>query len=209
MTDLRAAVARYIELGLRPIPMWGVDGAGRCRCGGYDARTRKPCNAGKHSPHEVEQNWKSRRYGVADFDLDDNVAVALGPYRPGQWLVCLDVDGPEAASVFFPELPPTMLQQSPRGRHLFYTVAEYAPLGNWVDCLATKYGPSRTGIDVRYARGRINVAPSVSAFGAYTWVSRLGDPAPLPASVMHRILDERRRRGLPVESHWHRDGKRP
>ena len=116
-------------------------------------------------------------------------------------------DGPEPVESFFGVLPPTMLQRSPRGRHLFYTVPAFAPLGNWVDCLATKH-QTGTGVDIRYARGKINVAPSKSAFGSYEWLSRCGDPAPLPASVLAIIEHSRRRRQLPIQRRWDRGSKR-
>lgn len=200
-------VRHYLALDLRPMPMWGVTESGACLCGGWGQRRDRPCNPGKHS--QDEEAWKAgRAYGPDDFSERDNVAIALGPYRAGLWLVCLDVDGPLPAEHFFPELPATMTQLSPRGRHLFYTVPAYTALGNWVDCLATK-DVTGTAVDVRYARGRINVAPSRSAFGAYRWSSRLGDPAPLPWSVLQTIESSRRRRGLPVHAQWQRDGKRP
>lgn len=200
-------VQRYTALGLRPLPMWGVTAKGECLCGGWGQRRGVPCNPGKHS--RDEESWKNGRdYAAPDFTESDNVAIALGPWQYDRWLVCLDVDGATPASAFFPDLPPTMTQESPRGRHLFYSVPPYTPLGNWVDCLQTKYAGG-TGIDIRYARGRINVAPSKSAFGEYAWVSRLGDPAPLPTSVLDIIESSRRRRGLPIQQVWQRSGKRP
>jgi hypothetical protein len=201
------AAQHYIDQGFRVIPMWGVDPHGRCCCGGT-LPTGKPCNAGKHCPDIVEEMWKDgHRFTAGHFLRQDNIAIALGPWQPGKWLVCLDFDGPAEPSSFFRDLPPTRSQKSPRGQHLFFAVREYEPLGNWVDCLQTKY-TSGTGVDVRYARGKINVAPSRSAFGRYEW-KEWCDPAELPVSVIHRILSERRRRGLPVLKRWEREGKRP
>lgn len=198
---IRDAVAFYRERGLRPIPMFGTHPDGRCRCGGHD------CNAGKHALDESEP-WKDgREYYPSDFEQTDNIAIALGPWSGNGWLVCLDVDGPGDIGTLLPALPPTLTQRSPRGQHLFFTVPAYTALGNYVDCLKTKYTMG-TGVDVRYARGKINVAPSRSAFGAYEW-QPWRDLAALPWQVIDRILNERKRRGLPVESRWDRGRKRP
>lgn len=197
----RDAVRRYIDFGLRPMPMWGVDFRGQCLCGSAD------CRAGKHS--RDEESWKhGKAYCAHDFAEHDNVAVALGPWRPDAWLVCFDCDGTIDPTRFFPfPLPPTLTQKSPRGLHLFFSVRPYEPLGNWVDVFETKYSLGYA-LDVRYARGRINVAPSRTSFGTYDWLD-WREPAPLPESALQRILSERRRRGLPVESRWDRGGKRP
>jgi len=203
MTDstVRESVARYLTRGLRPIPMFGTYPDGSCHCGGTE------CNAGKHAKDDAEP-WKDgARHTPEDFGEQDNVAIALGPWRPGEWLVCLDFDGPDRPEVFFPDLPETLEQTSPRGHHLFFTVEEFAPLGNWVDALATKH---RTGsaVDVRYARGKVNVAPSKTAFGAYEWTLWRA-PARLPGWVIDELLDSRRGRGLPVARIWERKGKQP
>lgn len=196
------AVRFYAGQGLRPIPMWGVHPDGRCLCGGHD------CNAGKHAKDEREP-WKDgRAYGHEHehFVPEDNIAIALGPWK-ADWLMCLDFDGPADPSTFFLGLPETLTQKSPRGQHLFFSVRPYAPLGNWVDCLGTKTVRG-TGVDIRFARGKINVAPSRSAFGKYEW-REWREPAPLPEHIIQTILGDRRRRGLPVESRWDRKGKRP
>ena len=202
---LRAAVQNYIEHGFRPVPMWGVDPSGVCGCGGLDARGN-PCRAGKHSPEPVESDWKERRYGPEDFGPGMNVALALGPWQPGRWLVCLDFDGVESDVPFF-SLPPTLTQKSPRGLHLFFTVPEFEPLGNWNDVFRTKHQDG-VALDIRYARGRINVAPSLTPFGRYHW-QNWREPAPLPPEVPERIYDDRRARGLPVLASWDRGLKGP
>lgn len=205
---VRAAIQQYLERGFRPIPMYGVDACGGCLCGGILPGGRE-CNAGKHARDDREP-WKDgREYGPEDFADEDNVAIALGPWRPDRWLVCLDIDGHDSATPFFPglDLPRTLSQKSPKGLHLFFAVRPYAPLGNWVDAFATKYLDGYA-LDVRYARGKINVAPSRSAVGSYRWLD-WREPAELPESAIDTILDERRRRGLPVAETWERGGKAP
>lgn len=205
---IRDAVARYLAQGLSPIPMWGVDPEGHCRCGGL-LPDGKPCRAGKHSPPHVESAWKETRYAPGDFSEDDNVAVALGPWKPGSWLVCLDFDGlpPEADGTPFFRLPPTLTQKSPRGLHVFFTVPEWEPLGNWVDVFQTKHEDD-VALDIRYARGRINVAPSRNSWGEYRWLD-WREPVPLPSEVPERIYDSRRARGLEVLTAWNRGAKSP
>lgn len=203
---IEADVARYISYGFRPIPMWGVDSEGACRCGGF-LPNGSPCRPGKHSPEPIETEWKERRYTPADFTEGQNVALALGPWKPGKWLVCLDYDGVDGREVPFFTLPPTLTQKSPRGLHLFFTVPEFEPLGNWTDVFRTKHEDG-VALDIRYARGRINVAPSRTAFGGYHWLD-WREPAPLPPEVTGRIYDTRRARGLPVLDSWDRGAKMP
>lgn len=205
--QVRDWAQRYFDFGLRPMPMWGLDEQGRCRCGGR-LPDGKECRAGKHS--RDEDSWKNNPdWGFfQDFSAQDNIAIALGPWRPNAWLVCLDCDGTVDPTRFFPfPLPPTLMQKSPRGLHLFFAVRPYEPLGNWVDVFETKHSFGYA-LDVRYARGRINVAPSRTSFGTYEWLD-WREPAPLPDFALQRIMSERRRRGLPVESRWDRGGKRP
>ena len=199
---VRQAVEFYLSVGLRPMPMYGiVDGA--CACGSFD------CRAGKHAPPAVEDTWKEgAEFGPDDFAPGDNIAVALGPWGGSDdWIVCLDLDGPFPVESYGWQLPPTLEQKSPRGRHLFFSVPPYAPLGNWVDCFQTKYTEG-SALDLRYARGRVNVAPSRTLHGTYEWV-RFQEPAPLPDAVTDTILNRRVERGLPVQWEWHRNGKRP
>lgn len=201
-TGIREAVELYTSVGFRPMPMHGVrDGA--CACGGSE------CRPGKHAPAWVEDTWKEgAEFGPADFNPGDNVALALGPWGGSDgWLVCLDCDGPFDVDGYLWGLPETLEQRSPRGRHLFYEVRPYAPLGNWVDVFETKYSHG-AALDVRYARGRINVSPSETLFGGYEW-HRFREPAELPESALDVILDRRRERGLPVQHTWDRGSKRP
>jgi hypothetical protein len=197
------AVAFYCSVGMRPLPMFGVTGD-RCNCGLPEGE----CRPGKHATPEVESTWKEgAEFGPGDFTERDNIAVALGPWGGSDdWLVCLDLDGPFPVEQYI-ELPTTLEQKSPRGRHLFFTVPAFAPLGNWVDCFLTKYTEG-SALDIRYARGRINVAPSRTLHGGYEW-AEFREPAPLPQAAIDVILGRRVERGLPVQWEWHRDGKRP
>lgn len=205
--NVREHVQRYLERGFYPMPMWGVDGAGRCLCGGK-LPDGKECRPGKHAPELIEGLWKDRpRFSPVDFREEDNVALALGPWQRGEWLVCLDMDGPGDPSLLVGPLPPTLTQASPRGRHYFFTVRAFEALGNWSDAFLTKYSRGYA-LDIRYARGRINVAPSRTAFGTYRWENDL-EPAPLPRSAINAIHNERRRRNLPVTASWDRGGKAP
>lgn len=199
--NVRDAVKAYSAFGLRCVPLFGVQG-GKCLC---NSPTCKPRDHGKHEPPATEGQWKDGRiFGPESFQPTDNVAVALGPWRPGKWLVCLDFDGTKIPSKLLPGLPETLTQSSPRGIHLFFSVPEFEPLGNWVDCLSTR--ESGAQLDLRYARGRIVVSPSRGASGKYEWLN-FKLPEPLPASALNAIYSNRRRRGLPVLSHWDRGEK--
>lgn len=200
--SVRSAVEFYLSIGLRPMPMWGVTETA-CRCGLFD------CRPGKHAQPEVEETWKEgREFAVDDFTEDDNIAIACGPWGGSEdWLVCLDLDGPFPVEQYLGALPPTLEQTSPRGRHLFFTVPAFTPLGNWVDCFLTKYTDG-SALDIRYARGRVNVAPSRTLHGTYTW-GEFREPAPLPQEAIAAVLDRRVERKLPVQWEWDRGAKRP
>lgn len=199
---LHEAVARYIAMGLRPVPLHGVDGNG-CRCREPQCKTR---DHGKHAPNGIEDMWKGGfRFRPRDFLEGNNVALAMGPWDGGDdWLVCLDVDGIMSLVPRLGPLPATLEAKSPRGVHMIYRVPAFAPLGNYVDVFNTKPGPA---LDIRYARGRIVVAPSRNAFGAYEWTN-LVKPVALPEHVIDVILSHRRARGLDVQHTWDRGSKR-
>ncbi len=198
------AVRAYTARGFRCVPLYGVDQHGNCMCGNPQC---KPRDHGKHEPPETIDQWKDgRTFGPEDFRETDNVAIALGPWKPGKWLVCLDMDGTDTPATFFPGLPPTLTQKSPRGLHLFFSVPEFEPLGNWVDVYSTRNAGFQ--LDLRYARGRIVVAPSRGATGAYEWTDWRA-PVPLPSSALSAIYGQRHTRGLPVLDRWERGSKAP
>lgn len=211
-STVRDAVRAYTDRGFRCVPLYGVDDHGNCMCGNPACRPR---DHGKHEPPETEGTWKDGRvFGPEDFRLTDNVAIALGPWTPhlgkqgGQhsWLVCLDMDGTDDHRVFFRALPPTLTQRSQHGLHLFFTVPDFTPLGNWVDCFETRAAGFQ--LDLRYARGRIVVAPSRGAWGRYEWQDWRA-PVPLPDEALQAIYAQRNVRGLPVLSRWERGSKAP
>lgn len=205
--DLSApdAAAWYIAHGFRVVPLFGVDGQG-CRCRNPLCLPR---DAGKHCHAAVEDRWKNGRpFTPADFRDGDNVALAMGDQGRRDWLVALDCDvyslDPRTSLL---DLPPTLEHATPRGWHAIYTVPAFTPLGNWLDVFSTR-DSGTYGLDLRYARGRIVVPPSRGSTGGYRW-GEWRDPVPLPRGIIDRILDVRRRRGLPVTDIWERKGKRP
>lgn len=204
--SVKHAVEAYLSRGFRVIPIHGVDAQGDCTCNDYPCRDRQ--KPGKHEYRELDGKWKDGHvFTVDDFIEGMNVALALGPWKDSRWLVCIDIDGADDASPFFRPLPPrTLTQKSPRGLHLFYTVPEYTPLGCWNDAFETK----RAGfaLDIRYARGKVNVAPSRTPHGEYEWIDWRA-PVPLPPYCLDTILAVRRNRGLPVAERWDRGEKRP
>lgn len=188
------------------MPLFGVaivNGKRGCQCLSQSCKER---DHGKHAFSELMENLAKdggKVFLPEEFDDGANVALWMGPQPNGTWLVALDADGPFDWSRLGP-LPPTRTQKSPRGEHRIFTVAPYTPLGNWVKALESPGAQ----LDLRYARGRIVVAPSVNAFGQYRWTDERM-PVELPKSAIDVILRERRRRGLPVQSRWERSGKSP
>lgn len=204
--NAREAAVAYIQRGFRVVPLYGVDPvAGGCMCGSPLCKER---DWGKHERPETDGSWKNegRVFSPAEFGDLDNIALVMGPWKEGRWLVALDLDGTDSVAEFFPAMPPTLTQKSPRGRHLLYTVPEFTPLGNYVDVFKTK----RAGfsLDLRYARGRLVVAPSRGATGNYEWLDWRA-PVPLPNHALATILHQRRSQKLPVAERWERGSKDP
>lgn len=199
------AAAWYLARGFRVVPLFGVDGQG-CTCRNALCLPR---DHGKHCLSFVEDRWKNGRpFTPADFRDGDNVALAMGDQGWRDWLVALDCDvyslDPRTSLL---DLPPTLEHTTPRGWHAIYTVPPFTPLGNWLDVFSTR-DSGTYGMDLRYARGRIVVPPSRGTTGEYRW-DEWREPVPLPRSFIDRVLDVRRRRGLPVTDTWDRRGKRP
>lgn len=204
---VRAAAQQYLDLGFRVVPLYGLLGEG-CACRSPDCLPR---DWGKHEPPETDGAWKEGLdFGVADFGETDNIALAMGPWDGSDdWLVALDFDGTSPGALAYAAelaLPQTLTQETPRGFHAVYSVPAYFPLGNWVDALQTRAQGYQ--LDLRYARGRIVVAPSRNASGAYRW-RHVQEPAPLPERISDLVLGLRHERGLPVLSVWERGGKAP
>jgi Bifunctional DNA primase/polymerase, N-terminal len=201
----REAAGAYIKRGFRVVPLYGILPEGGCACGSPTCKER---DWGKHEPPETDGQWKDvgRVFAPAEFGEFDNIGICMGPWKDGKWLLALDLDGTDNVAEFFPAMPPTLTQQSPRGRHLIYTVPDYTPLGNYVDVFKTK----RAGfsLDLRYARGRLVCAPSKGAAGDYTWID-WRTPAPLPNHCLATILHQRRTQKLPVAERWSRGSKDP
>jgi hypothetical protein len=209
--SIHAAVKDYLTKGYRVVPLYGVSPDGVCLCGHSSC---KPRDAGKHEPPDTNGKWKADPPEIFDdrsFSSFDNVALAMGPWRQGKWLTAIDLDGMGSS---FDEigvlarlgpLPQTLTAKSPRGLHMVYWVPEFTPLGNWVDVFQTKPGAS---VDIRYARGRIVVAPSRGATGSYYWIDDR-EPVQLPQQAIDAVLHERIQRGLPVLERWDRSGKAP
>lgn len=204
-SNVRDAVKAYTERGFRVVPLFGVDPVdGGCRCG---SNTCKPRDWGKHEPPGTDGLWKEgHTFRLDDFAEGCNVALAMGPWKGGRWLVALDLDGTDDPGEFFPAMPPTLTQQTPRGSHLLYTVPEYTPLGNYVDVFKTRACAFQ--LDLRYARGRIVVAPSRGGSGDYRWTDWRA-PVPLPNHALASILAQRRSNNLPVAERWVRGSKEP
>lgn len=199
------AAKGYCARGFRIVPLFGISPTGGCMCGSNLCKER---DWGKHEPPETDGKWKDGFLFKPDAFASacPNIAIAMGPWKDGRWLVALDLDGTNEVAEFFPAMPPTLTQKSPRGRHLIYTVPEFTPLGNYVDVFKTRRGGY--SLDLRYARGRLVVAPSKGASGDYEWIDWRA-PVALPNHALAAILAQRRSQKLPVASRWDRGAKEP
>jgi len=205
MTDMRTAAAAYISRGFRVQPLYGVDALGRCRCGNPAC---EPRDAGKHAAPGVDERAKNGApFHASEFPDGCNLAMLMGPWGGSRdWLVALDYDVYSGDPERVVALPSTLRHMTPRGWHDIYNVPAFTPLGNYLDVLGTREREQGFGLDLRYARGRIAAPPS----RGYAWVDEHAPITELPRAFVERILDERRRRGLPVLSRWERaKGKNP
>jgi hypothetical protein len=207
MPDAREYARSYIVAGLRPIPVYPPSAG--CRCGGR-CKVTSPC-PGKvpRDPH-----WADRPYFTAeDFEMTDNIALAMGAQPSGKWLVALDVDGALDLTPYFGVLPETLMTRTGRGTHHIYEVRPETPLGNWRDVIGTRdklsgYKPGFWGaLDLRYARGAVVAAPSTHRTGV-EYETTTAPIVMLPDRVISWIMRDRATRKLPVDAYWSRDGKR-
>ena len=161
MSKLKEAALAYAARG------WPVFPCGRNKAPivetGFHAATT--------NPDQIASWW--------DAWPDANIGFAVG--QAGMMVVDLD---PGHDPILAQSLPPTALEQaSPRGRHLFYALAEGE---------ICKSPQSRVAehVDVRSDRAYVLLCPSVTADGAYTWVSE-GRPAYRPDEIL-RIANSAR-----------------
>ena len=181
---IQAAAQRYIDQGLRPIPVFGP--ATGCHCERAHVNNPQQCFGKVPRIH----SWADLPpFRAQDFEEDDNIALAMGRQPDGRWLLAIDVDG--AVDLARLELPPTLTTTTGRGSHRIYQVRPDAPYGNVVDVFGardktTGYKPGHTGaVDLRYARGAVVAAPSMHRLGV-TYSSNDAPIAWLPprASVL-------------------------
>jgi len=211
--SVHEAAVFYFTRGFRLVPLFGVDEDGSGRCSEPNCKSR---DAGKHEPPASKDLWKDGRvFTPDDFTDQHNIALAMGPvagaWAHGDWLVALDVDNHTDANAFFyPGLPQTLTQLTPRGAHFVFRVPARTPLGNWVNIFGGAPGTMR--LDIRYARGRIVVDPScgskAESEGRYRWV-HWQIPAELPRHALDAIFDLRRNAGRDMPDQWDRGGKEP
>jgi hypothetical protein len=162
---IRDHVQRYLDQGLRPIPVHSpLTG---CHCERAHTNNPEQCHGKVPRVHD----WADRApFRPEDFEEGDNIALAMGRQPDGRWLLAIDVDG------VFPlthlELPPTLTTRTGRGEHRIFQVRPDAPFGNVVDVFGSRdkgtgYKPGHAGaVDLRYARGAVVAAPSRHRTGA-------------------------------------------
>jgi hypothetical protein len=209
----REAAQRYVDAGLRPIPVWPPSAG--CRC--ERKHPERPDQCWGKLPRDTK--WADRPlFRAEEFDPTDNIALAMGKQPDGRWLLAIDVDG--VVKLDRLELPPTLTTTTGRGSHRIYQVRPDAPFGNVVDVFgardkSTGYKPGHTGaVDLRYARGAVVAAPSKHRLGA-TYRSNDAPIAWLPPRASVLILAAWHRKNPAIKRYptWSADpshkGKQP
>jgi hypothetical protein len=178
---LEAALA-YASMGFLPVPVYGVDERGQCRCA-----ERGGCP--KPGKHPIGATWQKR----ASADVDTirrtfarhvgNVGICLA----GTPFVVLDFDGPQGLAMRDSlNLPETLIARSGSGgAHYVYRLQPWQSADEITD-----HSPGLKW-DVK-KRGQVVVAPSVHASGGtYEWTNEV-PPAALPDVIYERIRKQRR-----------------
>lgn len=168
---------RYLQDGLRPIPLCWPGPDGRCACG----RGHPPDDVGK----APLVNWKEyQTRPPAEEDVRGwwtrwpraNIGLVTG-----NGLLVVDVDDPQEAQEAFAELPPTLTARTARGLHLYF---RYPP--------GLRLASKRVlpGLDVRADGGYVVAPPSVHRTGQrYEWVNP-GHPVGDAPEWLLRLLTE-------------------
>lgn len=181
-TPLLDAARMYLDLGLPPIPVFGVTAFGECLCGNRECKAR-----GKHP---VGANWQKR----APRSLDDardafeqhhgNMGICVA----GTSFVVLDFDGEEGLATLNELEGANMIPRTLRARtgggggHLVYELDSRHDAAAISD---RRVGPKW---DVK-KHGQFLVAPSLHATGkAYEWIDIV------PIARLTDVLYERIRR---------------
>lgn len=172
-TPVTAAAEMYAQLGLTPIPLYGVVD-GKCTC----SSGCEPRSAGKHP---VGNGWERR----ASSDVD-RVREAFRSHRGnigllmGSTHVAIDADGPTGLESLrsLGELPETLTARTGSGGE--HRIFRFAPHHDPARVTNRTFLPK---LDAKTRNGQIVAAPSVHRSGTpYRWVVAV-PPAVLPDSV--------------------------
>jgi hypothetical protein len=176
----------YANVGLLPIPLYGIGPDGECTCGEYHPVKQHldgslSCSAGKHP---IAPGWQKGQFDLESLERQlqnnplANVGLRMGRQPNGAFLIALDRDGPRSIisdleDVHGP-LPVTLTAKTSRGCHYVYQWNERYPVPkNNASKLAAH-------LDVRSEGGQIVVSPSAHFSGCrYRWI-RAVEPAVFP-----------------------------
>lgn len=176
MTPLDAAVL-LLEIGVRPVPVYGVVPGGGCRC-----PAGRTCKApGKHP---IGEQWQKRAPSTLDEVRDvfahhtGNVGMCVADTK----YIILDADGELGLSTIEELNPPRTLRarSGSGGAHLVYELTE------WQDASEITDRKALPGVDIK-KRGQVVVAPSVHISGGHYEFVDAVPIAKLPDSIYQRI----------------------
>jgi hypothetical protein len=169
-TPVAVAADMYAQLGLMPIPLYGLVG-GRCACG------NPVCQERSFGKHPIGEGWEKR----ASSD-PDRVREAFRGHRGnigllmGSTHVAIDADGPVGlASLASLNLPETLTARSGSGGE--HRIFRFAPNHDAAAVTNRTFLPK---LDAKTRNGQVVVAPSVHRSGErYRWILPVM-PAVLP-----------------------------
>ena len=200
MLDVGLTIARA---GYRVVLIHGVNADGACTCG-----RGASCPERTRGKHPIAAAWQKSatddeqavRDAFARIRFAPNVGIALGPQSDGRYIVSIDDDDAARMSALeseLGELPHTMSGQSPRGAHLFFSLAADTPLDRVKNITGITLAHERealpagvaaiSGVDMKAAGGQVVVAGR-NAGGEYTGLDVTVAIAELPAAWTLAVL---------------------
>lgn len=164
MEKVREAAKQYASIGLRVVPVAGVNKAGVCLCG----QGRQCKSPGKHPMLDEWPDLATTDPATIDEWFGGsrrNVGIATGS-SSGVFVV--DIDGDEAAEwIRTREMPPTWTSRTGSGgTHYWFKYPADRRVGNSTKEL---FEGVDGGVDIKGDRGQAVAPPSRNARGEYTW----------------------------------------
>ena len=172
---------------------------GGCSCGNKECKDQGKHPITSHGFKDASIDLGQIRSWWKEYP-EANIGIRTG--RESGWLV-VDVDRPEAYYELqeeFGTFPETLTQETGRGHQMFFQYPEGEVVGSKTDF--------RKKIDIRGEGGYVVAPPSIHLNGkTYSWTDR-SPAAPVPASLLCALLEEKSPQVIGGEEGLIKEGRR-